>query len=237
MLREPLTSLDIVGFILIPLALAAAFVGGVWFAWTRSTSRHAARATVIAAVCSAAWLVITWEVAASGVLRLWNRTPPPFGLLVVTIVLLSLRLAFGPVGGRFARTIPLWLLVGVQGFRLPLELAMHRLSERGIMPGQMSYGGRNYDILTGASALLLAVLIATGHAPVRVVRLWNVIGLLLLVNIVAVAILSTPRIAYFGVTNLNTFVTYAPFVWLPAVEVVAALVGHLVIFRALKQAR
>jgi hypothetical protein len=236
-LREPLTTLDIVGFILIPLALAGVFVAGVWFAWTRSAARHAARATAMAAVGTAAWLAVTWEMAASGVLQLWDRTPPPFGLLVVTIVLLSLRLALGPVGGRLARTIPLWLLVAVQGFRLPLELAMHRLSERGIMPGQMSYGGRNYDILTGASALLLAVLIATGTAGVRVVRLWNIIGLILLVNIVTVAILSTPRIAYFGVTNLNTFVTYAPFVWLPAVEVLAALVGHLVIFRALKQAQ
>jgi hypothetical protein len=182
-------------------------------------------------------MAITWEVAASGVLRLWNATPPPFALLVLTIVLLALRLALGPVGGGFARTIPLWVLVGVQGFRLPLEIAMHRLSERGIMPPQMSYTGRNYDILTGVSALLLAVLIARGRAGVRVVRLWNIVGLILLVNVVVVAILSTPRIAYFGVTNLNTFVTYAPFVWLPAIEVLAALAGHLVIFRALRQVR
>ena len=234
MLLEPLTVADIVGFILIPLALAVAFVAGVWFAWTWSSSRHTARATAIAAVCTLAWMAITWEVAASGVLRLWNATPPPFALLVVTIVLLALRLALGPVGGRFARTIPLWVLVGVQGFRLPLEITMHRLSERGIMPPQMSYTGRNYDILTGVSALLLAVLIARGRAGVRVVRLWNIVGLILLVNVVVVAILSTPRIAYFGVTNLNTFVTYAPFVWLPAVEVLAALAGHLVIFRALR---
>ena len=32
-----------------------------------------------------------------------------------------------------------------------------------------------------------------------------------------------------------TFVTYTPFVWLPAVMVVAALAGHLVIFRALRR--
>ena len=65
---------------------------------------------------------------------------------------------------------------------------------------------------------------------------WNVAGLLLLVNIVAVAILSTPRLAMFGPDQLNVFVFYPPFVWLPAVLVLAALAGHLIIFRALRRA-
>jgi heme exporter protein D len=33
---------------------------------------------------------------------------------------------------------------------------------------------------------------------------------------------------------VNVFVMYAPFVWLPAVMVLAALAGHLVVFRALR---
>ena len=62
---------------------------------------------------------------------------------------------------------------------------------------------------------------------------WNVGGLILLVNIVAVAILSTPTFAAFGPDRLNVFVFYPPFVWLPAVLVLAALAGHLIVFRAL----
>ena len=41
--------------------------------------------------------------------------------------------------------------------------------------------------------------------------------------------LSTPRFAAFGPDRLNIFVTYPPFVWLPAVLVLAALAGHLII--------
>jgi hypothetical protein len=42
----------------------------------------------------------------------------------------------------------------------------------------------------------------------------------------------------FGDDAINVFVTYTPFVWLPAVMVLAALSGHLVIFRAIaRQAR
>ena len=42
-------------------------------------------------------------------------------------------------------------------------------------------------------------------------------GLVLLINVVTVAILATPAVRYFGDDNLNVFVTYTPYVWLPAV--------------------
>jgi hypothetical protein len=61
-----------------------------------------------------------------------------------------------------------------------------------------------------------------------------VAGLALLINVVTIAIVSTPRFAYFGADRLNVWVTYPPFVWLPAVMVVAALAGHLLILRALR---
>jgi hypothetical protein len=97
----------------------------------------------------------------------------------------------------------------------------------------MSYSGRNFDIVTGASAIVVVVLIASGLAGRKLVMAWNVAGLLLLTNVVIVAILATPAIRYFGDQQLNVWVTYPPFVWLPAVMVLAALAGHLVIFRAL----
>ena len=56
---------------------------------------------------------------------------------------------------------------------------MHRMYERGVMPVQMSYCGLNFDILTGISApLLVAGLVYRGVAGRRLVRLWNVLGLL-----------------------------------------------------------
>jgi hypothetical protein len=124
--------------------------------------------------------------------------------------------------------------VAAQSFRLPLELAMHAMYERGIMPLEMSYSGRNFDIVTGASAIIVALLVAAGRGGRRLVLSWNVLGLVLLGNVVTVAILGTPAIRYFGDDHLNVWVTYAPFVWLPAIMVLAALAGHLVIFRALR---
>ena len=180
-------------------------------------------------------MAVTWMAAASGILRDWSRNPPPFLFLVVAIIALGLTVAYSRLGTRLVATIPLWVLVLVQAFRLPLELAMHDMYERGIMPGQMSYSGLNFDIITGAAAIPVALLTATGRTGRRLVAAWNLLGLALLVNVVTVAILATPRFRYFGDDHLNTWVMYPPFVWLPAVMVLAALAGHLLIFRALSR--
>ena len=182
-------------------------------------------------------MAATWIAAASGVLRQWERTPPPFGLLVAAILGVAFAISFSRFGGRIATTIPLWALVLVQAFRLPLELAMHGMSTRGIMPVQMTYTGLNFDIVTGATAIPVAILAATGYGGRRMVAAWNVLGLGLLINVVTVAILGTPRFRYFGDDHLNVWVTYPPFVWLPVVMVLAALAGHLLIFRALLHQR
>jgi hypothetical protein len=224
----------VLAFIIIPLMLVAALLWGVSAASRRLAETDAARrrALAVTVAVAAAWMTTTWAAAESGVLRQWNATPPPFALLVAGIVGLAVATASTGYGRRLARGLPLWTLVAVQGFRLPLELAMHAMYERGVMPAQMSYSGRNFDIVTGVTALLVAWLVATGRGGRRLVLTWNVLGLILLVNVVTIAILSTPRFAYFGEDRLNVWVTYPPFVWLPAVMVLAALAGHLLIFRA-----
>jgi hypothetical protein len=226
-------------FVIVPVLLAAALTWGVTVASRRlgedaATRRRAVATTAAGAI---AWMGITWLAAASGVLSNWHATPPPFAIMVAGIIGLSLAIAFTHFGWRLAAGLPLWVLVGVQGFRLPLELAMHSMYEREVMPGVMSYDGRNYDILTGITALVVAALVAFGRHGRVTVAVWNIFGLALLVNVMTVAILATPRFAYFGPANLNEWVAHPPYVWLPAVMVLAALAGHLVIFRALRLAR
>jgi hypothetical protein len=157
--------------------------------------------------------------------------------------LLLASLALGPIiarsmaGDRLARGLPLAALVGLQSFRFPLEMLMHQAAETGVMPVQMSYAGLNFDIVTGITAALLAVWLRVGRPAPIVVRAWNVLGLVLLANIVTVAVLSTPTFAVFGASpdRLNTFVTRVPFVLLPAVLVLTAWAGHLIVFRALSR--
>ena len=141
-----------------------------------------------------------------------------------------------PAGGTLAAAVPLSTLVGLQAFRLPLELVMHHAAQVGIMPPELSYAGYNYDILTGAGALAIVVAMGTGrHVPRAIVWAWDVWGIGCLLVITAIAVATSPMVRAFGddPRHLNTWVLHVPYVWLPAVLVVVALAGHVVVTRAL----
>ena len=184
---------------------------------------------------AAIWIAIVSVAALSGWLLPRDGPPLPFAIMVFAIVTLGIVISRSRVGDRLARGTPLAALVLFQSFRLPLELAMHRAHAEGLMPVQMSYSGMNFDIVTGATALVLGLTMLVTQVPRWIVMLWNVMGTMLLVNIVGVAILSTPMFAYFGPDRLNVWVMWMPYTLLPAVMVLAAWAGHLIVFRALAQ--
>jgi hypothetical protein len=227
----------VLAFVLLPAAVLGLLVWGSVVALRRAgrSQRSRRRSGVVVAVLGVGWMALTWGLADRGMLLQFESVPPPFALLVLGIVLVALVIAYGPLGAPLA-ALPLWVLVGVQAFRLPLEIAMHEMAERGVMPEQMSYTGYNFDIVTGLTAIVVAALARSGNASRALVLGWNVLGSLLLVNIMTIAILSTPAFRAFGDDRLNTWVMHPPFVWLPTVLVLAALAGHLLIFRALRRA-
>jgi hypothetical protein len=207
------------------LSLRAASRGG------DPSARRAALRTVAAV---ALWLALTGALAAAGRLSFSTR-PPTIMLVIVLALVLTARWALSAAGARLAAAVPVALLVAVQGFRLPLELLMHRAYTEGLMPVQMSFSGRNFDIVTGTSALLLAVALARGAASRRLVWLWNWMGLALLLNVVTIALLSAPTpLRVFMNEPANVWITRAPFIWLPAVLVPCALAGHLLVLRWLR---
>ena len=77
---------------------------------------------------------MTAAAAWSGRLARFDVLPPPMAILILSVFALAFAIGLGPVGTRLAYAVPLATLVGLQGFRLPLELAMHRAATLGIMP-------------------------------------------------------------------------------------------------------
>jgi hypothetical protein len=225
------------GFIVLPVAVAVGLSAIIWRAVGAAgyPPRQANTLQIALALGAAAWLALTLWVAASGVLRQFERRPPPMLILFVAIVALGVWLAFSRVGDLVVHHASWVALVGLQAFRFPLELLMHRAYVEGVMPVQMSYSGRNFDILTGVTAIALALALANATVPRWIVAAWNVLGTLLLVNVVVVAIASMPMFHRFGPDRLNIWVADPPFVWLPSVLVLTALTGHLLIFRKLLQ--
>jgi hypothetical protein len=224
------------GFIVLPVLVAVAMSAIVWQAIGAAgyPRRHTNRLQIGLALGAVAWLALSLWVSAAGVLRQFEWTPPPMLLLMAAVFGLAGWIAFSWVGDLVVRHTSWVALVGLQGFRLPLEMLMHRAYVEGIMPGQMSYSGRNFDIITGLTAIVLAIALARYRVPRWIIRAWNVLGTVLLINIMVIAVLSMPMFHRFGMDRLNVWVADPPFVWLPAVLVLTALAGHLIIFRKLR---
>lgn len=219
----------------IAIVAAAAMLVGAASRRCGDSAREAARLQRRFLAGALIWLAFVSGAALSGLLLPRGGPPLPFVLMLVSVLALGVAMARSRIGDRLARGAPLALLVGFQAFRLPLELAMHRAYTEGLMPVQMSYSGRNFDIVSGITALALALTMMVTRVPRSIVMAWNVVGLILLANILGVAMLSTPMFAYFGPDRLNVWVMWMPYTLLPAVMVLAAWAGYLIVFRALRQ--
>lgn len=221
-------------FVGLALVVVGGFVAAVHRAGVSTSHVDPRRLTIASALATVVWLALTAGLAASRVLSFTSR-PPTMLILVAIVIAVGIGVAASTVGRRLATGLPLAVLVGSQAFRLPLELTMHRAYTEGLMPVQMSYSGRNFDILTGISAIIVAAILVRRPKALWLAHAWNVGGLVLLANILTVALLSAPTpFRVFHNEPANVWITRAPWVWLPAVFVLAAIVGHLIVFRRLR---
>lgn len=221
-------------FVTLTVAVAALFPAAVYWSGLRTglEQARAGRQALMAGVVAALWVALSGAVAATGQLHF---SPPPTMLVAFAATFAgAIGLACSPLGLRLALRLPLAALVGYQGFRVAVELLLHRAYVEGLMPVQMSYAGRNFDIASGITAIGVAVWLAAGGRSTRVVFAWNTLGTALLANILGVALLSAPTpFRVFTNEPSNVWITRAPWVWLPTVLVFAAVAGHALVYRRL----
>jgi hypothetical protein len=124
------------------------------------------------------------------------QTAPPRPLLIflplfLSIVLLSTAKANGAL--HFLPAIPPAALIVIQSFRILVELLFLQFLKEGLLPEELSFHGRNYDLLIGVLALPVAYLFWRKHAFARKAGIaFNILGLLSLVNIFTIVIPSLP---------------------------------------------
>ncbi len=213
------------------------FVGATWSA-VRKRGSPGKRDVAIAAGLFAAVVLVDLGLARAGVLSRFDSMPPRFAPFFLFNVLgLSFAVAFSPLGTLVARFTPVWGLVAFQAFRVLAELTIFTGVHEGRAPVQLSFEGYNFDIVTAVSAAVLGVYLRGRSAP-RVALAWNVMGCGFLAAIAFIAMASMPSpLRLFHGEPSNAWVTTAPYVLLPGVLVVAALTGHLLLFRKLAMER
>lgn len=187
------------------------------------------RSTLGAGAAVLGWMTLTGAYVASG---LPERGGPFFMAFFAVSNVVALGVAASPLGGRLA-ALPVVLLIAPQALRLPLELVLHTWADGGTIPVQMTFEGHNFDIVTGVFALVVAGVGWTRPLPRWLVWVFNLVGTGLLLAVMAIALLSSPLPlkSYDGPPLLLAL--HLPYAWILPMCVSPALLGHVLVFRAL----
>jgi hypothetical protein len=178
------------------------------------------------------WLLVVCVLSLSGFLSNFTAFPPRLTVVLVVPFFTILFITFSSSLKEIVRNIPPRNLLRLQVFRVFVEILLWRLFVENLLPVQMTFEGRNFDVLAGILGPLVAYVFKDNK---KVMIVYNVIGLCLLLNIVTIAILSIPGtpFRYFMNEPANTIVTYFPIVLLPAFLVPLAYTLHFFSLRQL----
>ena len=181
------------------------------------------------------WMLLQGAVGLTGFYQETQALPPRFVFLVAPTLIFIVILFLTSKGKRFIDSLSLKELTLLHVVRVPVEICLYFLFLAKLIPGIMTFEGYNYDVTSGLSAILIYLLIfVSKKASEKVLLTWNILCLLLLLNIVIIAVLSvqTPfqRLAF---DQPNIGLTYFPFVWLPSMVVPLVLLSHLAAIRQL----
>lgn len=156
--------------------------------------------------------------------------PPRFMLLIAPSILMMLITFLTKKGRAFIDNINLELYGYLHALRVAVEIVLLWLFINGVLPESMTFEGRNFDILSGLTAPLIAYFgYRQKRLPQSTLLAWNVICLGLVLQVVITGILSVPSpIQQFSFDQPNIAVLYFPFSWLPAIVVPVVIFGHLV---------
>lgn len=198
-------------------------------AWDSRKKKRYLRQVIISLVL---WALFVSVWSASGKMSEFSMFPLNLMPVILIPVVVAIIFISSRNFGEILRHIPPANLIRLQSFRFFVEVLLWVLFVANMLPVQMTFEGRNWDILAGFTAPVIAVLAAKGRiSPIGLV-IWNVICLGLLLNIVAIAILSTPSPwRVFMNDPANYIVTYFPISWLPGFLVPLAYYLHFMSIR------
>jgi hypothetical protein len=184
----------------------------------------------------AVWILVQALLAWSGFYTDTMSMPPRLLLAVLPPLLAILLALFSKRGGSFVTGLDARGLVLLSLVRIPVELVLYWLYQNDAVPKEMTFTGRNFDMLAGLTAPLVAAYCFQSSRIIHktVLLVWNILSLGLLLNIMVNAFLALPRsYRQFAFEVPNKAVLYFPFIWLPSFIVMAVLFSHLILFKKL----
>jgi hypothetical protein len=138
-------------------------------------------------------------------------------------------------GRKFIDSLPLQTLTWLHTIRVPVEIVLFLLFVHKAIPQLMTFEGRNFDIFAGITAPLIAWYgFKKNQLSPTILITWNIICLVLVLNITIHAVLSLPApFQQLAFEQPNIAVLYFPYNWLPAFVVPVVIFSHLAAIRQL----
>ena len=184
--------------------------------------------TALVPLVLAVWLAIAFALASSGFLSNWTAKPPRMPLipLVAFVALIAVHRSAAFV--KLLRATPRHWPVALQTFRIGVELCFWRLYVTGGAPQQVTFEGRNFDVVVGLTAPVVALAIWKYGMGRRIVIVWNVLGIAILGNTIVTALSSLPGpLHHDWPGGVFTAIADSPFVLIPAFLAPFAIFLHV----------
>lgn len=182
------------------------------------------------------WIVLQSILALGDVYQDTAALPPRLILFGILPALIAIAITLLVRSGKsFIGRIDLKRLTLFHAIRIPVEVVLALLYHQGKVSVFMTFEGTNFDLFSGLTAPLVAYLAfrSSGRND-RLLIGWNILCLLLLLNVVITAAFALPSpFQQLSFDQPNVAVLYFPFNLLPVFIVPTVLFAHLAAFRQL----
>lgn len=175
------------------------------------------------------WLILLFTLAKNGFFAVTTSFPPRLIISIVVPSIAILLFSFSTIGVRLLNAVPAHSLILMQSFRIVVEILIWYTYVESKLPIQMTFEGKNADILSGLLALPAGYYLwkYKKDSP-KLVLAYNLTGIALLLNILIVAVLSFPTpLRYFTNEPSNIIISRFPYIVLPGVLVPIAIAMHV----------
>ena len=178
------------------------------------------------------WLILMSTISLTGFFQNTNTIPPRF------LIVLIGNIAFIAFPYASLKTVALDYRYAmlVHALRIPVEITLYFLFLRKQVPEIMTFNGLNFDIIIGISAILIFFLSQSFKVNLgkKTLLIWNIIGLLFLMNIVVIAILSAPLpFQQLSFEQPNIALLSFPYILLPSFIVPFVILTHIIFIKQL----
>ena len=147
------------------------------------------------------WIIYIIVVSTTGMIDDFSLPPKlPIFIIIPAFLFIGILITRNDTN-LVLKNLPVYLLIGFQGFRIIVELIIWLAYKDGIIPVETTFEGGNYDILIGITSIPMAFYTYKERLSRGLLIFWNIAGLFILANTVKLFLFSAFFPQFIGLEN------------------------------------